>query len=241
MAERAPLAPAVAIMAKAPGMSVVKSRLHGSLTADQATELYRCFLLDRADAVLALHEVEGVVAFTPAEAEAHMKALLPAGLQLVPQQGADLGERLSNLLAELLARGHTCAIAIDSDSPTLPMSYVLEAAKTLDDGSCDVVLGPCEDGGYYLIGLCSPQPALFRDIAWSTDSVFRTTVAKARALGLRVHVLPTWFDVDTEADLARLHADICAGHSGALRTATFVRTLCSTPSPPAGPAGERAG
>src|SRR5262249_23734364 len=161
MTRHAALTPAVAIMAKAPGVSVVKSRLHGSLTADEATALYRCFLLDRADAVLALPGVAGVVAFTPPEAETLMRALLPARLRLVPQQGQDLGERLSHLLSELLALGHAGAIAIDSDSPTLPMTYVTSAAKVLADGSADVVLGPCDDGGYYLIGLRAAAPSLF--------------------------------------------------------------------------------
>src|SRR5215470_8643736 len=165
-----PLPPAVAVMAKVPGSGPVKSRLHGALTAERATELYRCFLLDRLDAVATLADVTPVVAFTPAEAR-------PA---LAAQEGADLGERLSTLLTALLGRGHTGAIAIDSDSPTLPMAYVTEAARHLAGGLSDVVLGPCEDGGYYLIGLAAPQPALFEGIPWSTDAVLALTLEKAR-------------------------------------------------------------
>ncbi|HET8577063.1 MAG TPA: TIGR04282 family arsenosugar biosynthesis glycosyltransferase [Methylomirabilota bacterium] len=222
---RAPLAPALAVMAKVPGVGLVKSRLHSALTPDRATELYRCFLLDRLEAITGLPGVSPVVAFTPAEAEGLMRVLAPARCRLVPQRGADLGERLSALLAGLLEEGHPGAIAIDSDSPTLPMSYVSEAARLLGEGRPDVVLGPCEDGGYYLIGLRSPQPALFEGISWSTDAVLSATLAKARAAGLSVHLLPRWFDVDTEHDLRRLHAELAAGNGVAPRTAAFIRQL----------------
>jgi uncharacterized protein len=222
---QAVLRPAVAVMAKVPGVSPVKSRLHAALTAERATELYRCFLLDRLDALLGLEGISPVVAFTPEEAERSMKELVPPGFQLVPQRGADLGERLSGLLADLIERGHAGAMAIDSDSPTLPMEYVAEAARVLAEAKCDVVLGPCEDGGYYLVGLRSPQPALFEGIPWSTDAVFTMTLDKARARGLSVHLLPRWFDVDTEADLRRLDADMTANDRRPRRTHAFVREL----------------
>ncbi len=206
-------------------MSSVKSRLHSVLTAERVTELYRCFLLDRLDALAELDGVNLVVAFTPVEAESLMKELAPAGFRLVPQRGAGLGERLSTLLMELLEGGHAGAIAIDSDSPTLPIAYVAEAATVLGEERCDVVLGPCEDGGYYLIGLRTPQPELFEGIPWSTDAVFSMTLEKASGRGLSVHLLPRWFDVDTETDLRRLHADMTATHHGSPRTYAFVRQL----------------
>ena len=241
--------PAVAVMTKVPGVSPVKSRLHPALTADRATELYRCFLMDRFDAVAGLAGVTPVIAFTPAEAERLVRALAPEGFRLVPQRGAGLGERLSALLTELLGDGHAGAIAIDSDSPTLPMAYVAEAAAILSRGARDVVLGPCEDGGYYLIGLRSPQPQLFEGIPWSTDAVLAATLAKVRASGLSVHVLPRWFDVDTEPDLRRLHAEMAASNGGPSRTYAFVRQLYAAldrgrpalgPSLPGTPAAKRA-
>ena len=225
------LPPAVAVMAKVPGSSLVKSRLHGALTAERATELYRCFLLDRLDAVAALPDISPFVAFTPAEARPAMAPLAPAGFELVAQEGADLGERLSTLLTVLLERGHAGAIAIDSDSPTLPMQYVTDAARRLADGLCDVALGPCEDGGYYLVGLTSPQPALFEGIPWSTDAVLTLTLEKAHRRDLSVHLLPRWFDVDTEADLRRLHADVTAGGDGPRRTSDFLRRLSGLVEP----------
>jgi uncharacterized protein len=229
---------AVAVMTKVPGMTAVKSRLHNSLGEQRATELYRCFLLDRLDALATLRDIMGVVAFTPPEAEGPMRSLAPPAMRLVPQRGADLGERLSNILSDLLDRGHAGAIAVDSDSPTLPMAYVMEAATALSGATCDVVLGPCEDGGYYLVGSRGPQPALFEGIPWSTDAVFAMTLERARARGLSVHVLPQWFDVDTDADLRRLHADMTAGAHGPRRTYAFVKQLYEpvTSTPGEGPA-----
>jgi rSAM/selenodomain-associated transferase 1 len=231
------LPPAIAVMTKVPGVTAVKSRLHDTLGEARATELYRCFLLDRLDALATLRDITGVVAFTPPGAEAVMKSLTPSALRLVPQRGADLGERLSNILTDLLELGHIAALAVDSDSPTLPMAYVMEAATALSGATCDVVLGPCEDGGYYLVGLRYPQPALFEGIPWSTDAVFAMTLERARARGLSVHVLPQWFDVDTEADLRRLHADLTAGAHGPQRTYAFVKQLYepATATPGEGP------
>jgi hypothetical protein len=217
--------PAVAVMAKAPGLEPVKTRLHAALTPERATELYRCFLLDRLDALAALPGIRPVVAVTPPEGKEILAALAPPGYRLVAQRGLDLGERLANVLTDLLGEGHRGAIAIDSDSPTLPMSYVTEAATHLEGGDADLVLGPCEDGGYYLIGLRAPQPALFEDMPWSTERVLALTVERARDRQLGAHLLPAWFDVDTEPDLRRLHADMTAAGSGPARTFAFVRDL----------------
>ncbi|OGK76107.1 MAG: hypothetical protein A2X51_05710 [Candidatus Rokubacteria bacterium GWC2_70_24] len=205
------LKPAVGVMAKVPGLEPVKSRLHQALTQEMATVLYRCFLLDRLEALATLPGIDALAAFTPPTGRARMVALAPEGFRLVAQQGRDLGERLSNLLAGLLASGHPGAMAIDSDSPTLPMAHVREAAEVLARGAADLVLGPSDDGGYYLVGLRRGAPGLFEGIPWSTDRVLPLTIEKAGRLGLRTHLLPEWFDVDTEADLRRLHAALLAG------------------------------
>jgi len=216
--------PAVAVMAKVPGATPVKSRLHGALTPERATALYRCFLLDRLDALAAVPDVAPVIAFSPPEARARMAALAPPGFRLLAQEGDDLGARLARLFARLLADGHHGALAVDSDSPTLPMAYVAEAASALVRAEADVVIGPSDDGGYYLIGVRTPQPRLFDAVPWSTPETRAATVSRARQLGLSVRMLPSWFDVDTEADLRRLRADL-AGRATPARTAAFVRTI----------------
>ncbi len=216
--------PAVAVMARVPGAAPVKSRLHAALTPARATELYRCFLLDRLDALAALPGVARVLAFTPGAAAEAAAALAPPGFRLLAQEGEDLGERLTRLLHRLLAEGHAGALALDSDSPTLPMAYVAEASRALAAGEADVVLGPSDDGGYYLVGLRAPCPGLFDGVPWSTPRTRDATLARARALGLSVRLLPPWFDVDTADDLARLRAEL-AGRAVPARTAAFVRSL----------------
>ena len=213
-------------MAKAPGLEPVKSRLHVSLSPERATMLYECFLLDRLDALAAVSGIDPFLAFTPPEGRALLAAIAPPVFRLVAQRGADLGERLANVLAELVGRGHPGAMAIDSDSPTLPMAYVVEAASILEHGVADVVLGPCEDGGYYLVGTRVPQSSLFQGIPWSTERVLAATLDKARGRGLRVHLLPPWFDVDTEADLRRLRSEMVRKGSGPPRTFSFLADRC---------------
>jgi rSAM/selenodomain-associated transferase 1 len=209
---------AVAVMARVPGAGPVKTRLHEALTPAVATALYRCFLLDRLEAVAALPGIEPIAAFTPAAARAEMAALAPPGVRLVPQATGDLTARLTALFDGLLAEGHAAALAMDSDSPTLPMDRVREAVDVLLAGRADVVLGPCDDGGYYLVGIRTPHPELFRDIPWSTARVLATTRARADGLGLRSHLLPAWYDVDDERGLGRLRAELRAGAAIAPRT-----------------------
>ena len=163
-------------MAKAPGITAVKSRLHPALGAEMATRLYECFLRDRIDALSTVEGIDRAIAFTPLEARDVIADLAPFRFKLLPQRGADLGARLANLLTELLGAGHPGAIAIDSDSPTLPMSYVAEAAMVLAAGEADAVVGPSDDGGYYLIGLREPHSELFEAMPWSTERVLPLTL-----------------------------------------------------------------
>jgi rSAM/selenodomain-associated transferase 1 len=219
--------PAVAVMAKVPGATAVKSRLHPLLGVSMATRLYDCFLRDRLDALTTVAGIDRVVAFTPPEARDMMARVAPPGFTLVPQRGIDLGARLDALLVDLLAAGSAGAIAIDSDSPTLPMRYVAEAAQALAGSAAEVVVGPCDDGGYYLIGVRHPCPELFEAMPWSTDRVLQLTLERARQHGLRTHVLPAWFDVDTPTDLVRLRDALAEQSTGPPRTMALLREMAS--------------
>jgi glycosyltransferase A (GT-A) superfamily protein (DUF2064 family) len=115
---------------------------------------------------------------------------------------------------QLLRDGCDAAILIDSDTPTLPTERLERAVAVMKEGGCDLVLGPSEDGGYYLIGLRRLHPELFEGMPWSTPTVLEETLRRARALGLSAFTLPAWYDVDTAADLARLQADLAAGPDG---------------------------
>jgi rSAM/selenodomain-associated transferase 1 len=212
---------AVAIMAKAPRPGTVKTRLCPPLDAEEAAGLYRCFLLDKIAAVRALEGAHPVVAYTPAAARAEFAALAP-GFALVAQRGPDLGARLHATLASLLAEGHAGAVAIDSDTPTLPRALLQQAVDCLARPGPDLVLGPTEDGGYYLIGVRAARRELFDGMPWSTPVVLAETLRRAAAAGLRTTCLPAWFDVDTPEDLERLRGTLGAGAAGAVETSRFL-------------------
>jgi rSAM/selenodomain-associated transferase 1 len=194
---------AVAIMAKAPRPGQVKTRLCPPLRATEAAALYRAFLLDKIAAVGGLTRAQPVVAYTPDDARGEFGALAPQ-FTLLAQEGADLGARLHTVLSALVAGGHVAAMAVDSDTPTLPVAYLQAAVDALSQPGPDVVLGPTEDGGYYLIGVRAAHRALFEDVPWSTAGVLDVTLRRAEASGLRTLCLPAWFDVDTPDDMERL-------------------------------------
>ena len=200
---------AVAIMAKAPWAGEVKTRLCPPLSLVDAAELYRRLLLDKIEQVRSLKTARLAIAYTPGEARAFFEEVAP-GFVLVPQRGADLGDRLANSLGELLDTGHRGALAIDSDTPTLPLEFLQQALDLIATPEIDVVLGPTEDGGYYLIGLRAVHRELFEAMAWSTQQVLPETIRRADAKGLRVACLPPWYDIDTPDDLARLRMALAA-------------------------------
>jgi len=203
------------VVAKRPAAGQTKTRLCPPLSADAAAALYECFLRDTLDVMRQVPDVALGIGYLPDHAAGYFHALAP-DMALAPQRGDDLGERLDHLLADALACGARQVVVIDSDSPTLPADYVANAFTALD-GSDDVVLGPCDDGGYYLIGLKRPQPQLLRDVQMSTPHVVRDTLALAAELGLRVALLPTWYDVDTAAELDRLRAELAESREGTAR------------------------
>jgi hypothetical protein len=218
---------AYAVMAKVPAPGEVKTRLCPPLSPAQAAELARCFLLDRLEQLAGIPEIERLVAFAPAEREAELRAVVPHEVRLVPQRGSDLGARLDTLLTGLLREGYAGAVAVDADSPTVPTAFLIQAGIMLRQARADVVLGPCDDGGYYLIGLRRPAPALFVDMPWSTAVVAAETEARAERLGLAIGRLPQWFDVDREADLARLRAPSAAVDAyHPRRTLAFLAESC---------------
>jgi rSAM/selenodomain-associated transferase 1 len=211
---------ALLVVAKQPAAGQTKTRLCPPLDPHMAAALYECFLRDTLDVMRQVPGVERGIIYLPSDAAGYFNALAP-DMALTPQRGADLGERLDHGLSDALTGGAAQAIVMDSDSPTLPAAYIAEGFVRLD-GPDDVVLGPCDDGGYYLIGLKRPQPRLLREVQMSTSFVVRDTLALADSLGLKVALLPPWYDVDTVAELERLRAEL-----GALseNTARYTRSL----------------
>jgi len=198
---------AVAMVCKTPTAGLSKTRLTPPLTPEQAATLSACFIRDTAATVATLGGVSPYAVYTPAGSEAALKPLLPNGFRLLLQGDGDLGERLTRASADLFAAGHAGVVLIDSDSPTLPGSILAAAVEAVRAGA-DVVLSPALDGGYPLIGLARHRPEIFAGIPWSTDGVHAATLRRARDAGLAVTNLPAWYDVDDEASLRMLEAEL---------------------------------
>ena len=200
------IANALIVVAKQPAPGQTKTRLSPPLSMEQAAALYECFLKDTLDQIRQVNEVQRVIAYLPLDATDHFHRLAP-DFQLIPQYGQQLGDRLDNALTSYLSRGYERVVIMDSDSPTLPSSFLSQAFHVLADGA-DVTLGPCEDGGYYLIGLKRPAPRLLKEVRMSTPTVAADTIALAKEEGLSIDLLPTWYDVDDAASLTRLIKEI---------------------------------
>jgi rSAM/selenodomain-associated transferase 1 len=179
----------------------VKTRLSPPLTPEQAADLYRAMLLDVLDQHATRTDVELVVWYTPRSAFEWFRASVPSRYRLLPQYGSDLGARMAHLFRVHHAEGYSRIVLRGTDSPTLPGERIREALERLE--TAEVVLCPDLDGGYNLIGLRAPCDALF-SLEYSHSSVFEQTVARARAAGLSVAILPAHHDVDTGEDLERL-------------------------------------
>jgi uncharacterized protein len=197
--------PIVVVMAKAPRAGEVKTRLLPSLTPAEAASLAASFV---RDTVKTAKEIVAnvLIAYAPADARIDLEPILPMDLLWFQQQGDNLGERLHSVATHVATLGFTPALILGADSPDMPIAFLREALDVLTAGQADVALGPTQDGGYYLVGLRSPVPGLFNNIAWSTSSAYRQTSDNAVALNLRLHVLPGWYDVDTPGDLDRLRS-----------------------------------
>ncbi|MBW7884878.1 MAG: TIGR04282 family arsenosugar biosynthesis glycosyltransferase [Caldilineaceae bacterium] len=200
------------VVAKQPAPGQTKTRLCPPLSAQVAAALYACFLQDTLEVMRRVPDVTRGIAYLPADADGYFRQLAP-DMELVQQRGDSLGERLDHLLTDALRTTARQAVVMDSDSPTLPPAFVAQAFSVLE-GPVDVVLGPCRDGGYYLIGLKEPQPRLLREVPMSTPTVLQDTLALARALALNVALLPEWYDVDTGAELAMLRAELATTTNG---------------------------
>jgi len=196
----------------------VKTRLIGDLTADQAADLHTAFVEDLlARLGRASCEVHLAWALDAGEEIPEAGFAGSAGLPGLRQEGADLGERLHTALAAA-AREARGVAALGSDHPTLPVEIVERAFAAVEAGS-RVVLGPAEDGGYYLIALAAPVPRrLFEGIDWSTGRVLAQTLERCRELGIVPELLPMAADVDTPEDLERLARRMAVSDLGCPRT-----------------------
>lgn len=206
---------AIGIMCKAPQPGLAKTRLATAIGAIAAAELSACFLRDVAAAIEAIPETlgrRGYGVYAPAGAEQVLRDLFPQQFGMFLQAGEDFGNVLYGAARGLLVAGHDCVMLVNSDSPTLPPAYLVQAIETLRKPGDRVVLGPASDGGYYLIGLKLPHKHLFTQISWGTETVARHTRERAAEIGLETALLPEWYDID-DIETLRWLRDELAGTS----------------------------
>jgi uncharacterized protein len=217
---------ALVVMARYPQVGTTKTRLARTIGNEEAVRLYRAFLTDLA------YKFAGQAydihwAYTPAEVDylSFIATLAPAlteHMHAFPQQGINLGSRLHHVFRWTHDRGYQRTIIIGSDSPQISLQIVKQSQKALD--TADVVLGPADDGGYYLIAMRRPYD-VFRDIPMSTSIVAQKTIELAQSQGLKVHTLENLFDIDELPDLLRLTQLLEVDSSLAPETATYLATI----------------
>lgn len=225
----------VIVFAKNPIPNHVKTRLIPRLSAEQATALYRAFLTDWCETLSKLSTIELIIAYTPEGSQPDLQTIIGDAVTYIPQIGDGLGQRLTSATHWASENGYKKIIITGSDSPTVPLAYISQTVEALD--TCDVVVGPSVDGGYYLIGLSNQNltdvvPTIYEGIAWSTKHVLQQTVERIHKINAKLKLLPVWYDVDTPEDLDFLQAHLSAlrlaeGSVQAVRTEKILLKLLS--------------
>jgi uncharacterized protein len=196
----------ICMILKAPRLGTVKTRLAEEVGAERATAIYRVLVEHQAKAIPLSWHVS--VHFAPTDAAEEMPmwlaSYLPENTRFVPQCEGDLGQRLRSAVAAEFQGGAQRVFLIGGDCPGISRDYFGDADEALNES--DLVIAPAYDGGYVLLGLKSHHPSLFENIAWSTPAVLDQTLAAARALLVRVRLLPTLEDIDDAESLARQSA-----------------------------------
>ncbi|MCH7993061.1 MAG: TIGR04282 family arsenosugar biosynthesis glycosyltransferase [Planctomycetes bacterium] len=199
----------VLIFAKYPEPGAVKTRMVPPLTFEQAATLHRLSLQTVCEIVIDTAGLDATLVVTPDDTVAAFGAVVGrSDVACLPQGDGDLGSRLRRAVSRVFDDGGRGVVLLGADSPTLPVSYLQEAIIML--GGHDVVMGPCDDGGYYLLGLGGPHTTLFDQVDWGGSLVASQTRARSAAAGLDLAELPAWYDLDRFDNLARAADDLRA-------------------------------
>jgi hypothetical protein len=227
---------AIGVMARAPLPGRCKAGLLAAHGAEWVAGLYAAMLRDTLDGLQSVTADDYLVFVAPVEPapgeETGDEVLtklafdvlarhVPAPWELVAQEGDDHGARIEHALAAMFARGASYALLAGSDAPSFPTEPLAEALAD-DTLASDVLLGPSEDGGYYVLGMSRVEPRLVRDMPWSTPAMVDTTRLRCRELGLTIRELPKWYDVDHPSDVMKLLDEVRKHPERAPRTAQFL-------------------
>ena len=203
-------------MAKVPVAGNVKTRLQPFLTSENCAELAECFLLDTVSKAKSLQK-QLIIAYSPIEKLDELQNLVGNNQIFVGQTGENLGDKMFHAFQFAFSQNSTAVVMIGTDSPNFPPDFIKRAFEHLK--TADAVLGETEDGGFYLIGLRRTlRKEIFENVEWSSPKTFRQTFRNIKNFGLKLVLLPTWFDVDFPADLKRLRKDLSETPTIAPRT-----------------------
>ncbi len=208
----------LAIMCKAPRAGHVKTRLAAAYAPEAIVALYRALVEDTIE----LARVAGLrtVAICPSDDEANVARWLSRDVDVRAQRGAGLADGLYSTFEQLCTPSCRRVIALNADSPHLPVGVLESAFAAL--ATHDVVVGPCDDGGYYLVGATQPYPGLFDASAMGKRSACEALLGQASRLGLGVHMTAEHWDVDLPGDVARLADALASAPGRAARTAAVL-------------------
>jgi len=209
---------ALVIMAKAARPGHVKTRLAGSLPADDIVDLYKCLIEDTVQLARSV-TTDALAIVSPSSDVSDLSAWLPE-VEIVAQEHSGLAAGLVSAFRIFIGRGYRHVVALDGDSPQIPSQRLEQAFHLLD--SADVVVGPTIDGGYYLVGTGASEARLFEQHRLGTGSALDSLIATARTLNLKVALTETAYDVDKPDDLARLSRELDLFPSRAPRTARWL-------------------
>ena len=192
------------IFSKAPIPGQVKTRLTPTLSESSAASLHS-YMLEQTVKLAQQSELAPIDLYCSPDTQHTFFNYLQQEykINLKPQMGMDLGERMFNALNDSL-NINLSSILIGTDCPVMQTHYLQQAFEQLETNKNDIVIGPVEDGGYALIGGRRINKQLFEDIDWSSERVFTQTIEKINKLNWKYHKLDTLWDLDTPADLQRL-------------------------------------
>jgi len=208
------------IMAKAPRLGAVKTRLLPSLSPQGVIDLYRCLLGDTLNLARSLSNLE-VAIMCPESDVNELTNFAGSGKRVVAQKGEGLAAGLTSVFAHFAAGHQRRVIAFNSDSPHLPHSVLEDAFESL--AVHDVVIGPTHDGGYYLVGAKASHPTLFANDGMGTTSALDRLLARIETLELSVGMAAAFYDIDVADDLTRLAAELRLAPTRAPRTAQWLK------------------
>ena len=197
---------AIIIMTKVPSAGNVKTRLQPFLSADECAALSKAFLRDAVNKAKTICENVILAYSPPAEINA-LRNILPSQKTFIEQTGKDLGEKMFNAFEFVFEQKTDAVVMIGTDSPTFPADFIEQAFEFLETNS-DVVLGKTEDGGFYLIGLRQLPERIFETVAWSSPETFEQIFENIHRLDLHLREVPSWYDVDEQADFETLKKEI---------------------------------